>query len=111
MVAIKPKTWTYEQQIEYELALDTLSSLEAILRRQSRIITDKDRINKYKQRALELHKESRKFDGFDDGIVKDVNDTYSALIREYHTMGDTEEEIATIGLPDKFITIKVDYDR
>ncbi len=51
----------------------------------------------------------RYFNGFDDEIVKNVITTYSALIREYHTMGTTEAEIAEIGLPDKFFTTKVEY--
>jgi len=105
----KPKTWSYDQQIQYELARDTISSLAAILSRQSRVIKDTDKIKIMKKRASELGKEVQHFNGFDDVIVKNVITTYSALIREYHTMGTTEAEIAAIGLPDKFFTTKVEY--
>lgn len=105
----KPKTWSYDQQIQYELARDTISSLAAILSRQSRVIKDANKIAIMKKRASSLKKEVRYFNGFDDEIVKNVITTYSALIREYHTMGTTEAEIAEIGLPDKFFTTKVEY--
>ncbi len=105
----QPKTWSYDQQIQYELARDTLSSLAAILSRQSRVIENEEKISAYKKRSIELSKEKRFFNGFDDEIVKDVVQTYSALIREYHTMGSNEGEIAAKGLPQKFIDTKVNY--
>jgi hypothetical protein len=106
---MKNNTWTYDQQIQYELALDTISSLKAILRRQAYVIKDEKKIKALRARSIELAKEKYNFNGFDDEIVKSVIDTYSELIREYYTMGETEEEIANIGLPDKFITTKVIY--
>ena len=107
----KPKTWSYNQQIQFELANDTITSLRAILLRQSRVIKDANKIENFKKRATELYAEMNNYDGFDDEITKDVIDTYSALIREYHRMGTSEEEIAAKGLPDKFITIRVKYEK
>jgi len=107
----RQKTWSYDQQIQYELALDTISSLKAILRRQAHIIKDVMKKDVMKTRANELAQEKHNFNGFDDKIVKSVISTYSALIREYHTMGTTEAEIAAIGLPDKFFTTKVEYEK
>jgi len=102
-------TWSYDAQIKYELARDTISSLSTILLRQSRVIEDKEKIQALKIRATELSREIQYFDGFDVELVKSIIETYSPLIREYHDMGTTEEEIAEIGLPDKFITEKVNY--
>lgn len=103
------KTWSYDEQIQYELARDTISSLSAILLRQSRIIKDENKIQSLKTRATELNKEIQYFDGWNVAAVKSIIETYSPLIREYHDMGTTEKEIAEIGLPDKFITTKVTY--
>jgi len=107
----KPKTWSYDQQIQFELANDTITSLQAILLRQSWVIDDEVKKEVLQTRAVELYGEMNNYNGFDDEIVKDVIDTYSALIREYHTMGTSEEEIAAKGLPDKFITTRVKYEK
>ena len=107
----KQKTWSYDQQIQYELARDTISSLKAILLRQSWVIENADKIKILQKRASELGKEVNHFDGFNDKIIKSVISTYSPLIREYYTMGTTEAEIASIGLPDKFFTTKVAYEK
>ena len=40
----RQKTWSYDQQIQYELARDTISSLKAILLRQSWVIENADKI-------------------------------------------------------------------
>lgn len=102
-------TWSYDQQIQYELARDTLSSLSSILSRQSYILDDKEKAEIYINRSVEISKEKHFFNGFNDAIIKDVIQTYSPLIREYHTLGVTEEEIGDKGLPQEFISNKVDY--
>ena len=105
------KTWSQDQQIMFELALDTLSSLAAILKRIGYNIDDKEKAEVYFSKALELHEERDIFDGFDDDIVKDIVETYSPLIREYYDMKQNARELAITGkgLPDKYFTTKVDY--
>ena len=75
----KPKTWSHDQHIEYELARHTISSLVAILRRQAYVTKDVMKKDVMKTRARELAQEKYNFDGFDDILVKKVNDTYSYL--------------------------------
>ena len=104
-------TWSQDQQIQFELANDTLTSLSAIFSRISYNIDDKEKAEVYFSKALELHKERHIFNGFDDDIVKDIVQTYSALIREYHDMKQNSRELAQVGLPDKFFTTRVDYGK
>jgi len=105
----KSKVWTEEQTINYEIAVEMISELKAILRRQSRVIDDEKKIAAYKKRASELTDEGRSFGGFDDDLVADVIKTYSKLVREYWDIGGTEEQIAEKGLPQQYIDTKVEY--
>jgi len=106
----KPKTWTHEQQLEYELARDALSSLEAILFHYKRHTKDPNLKERIEERELELYNERYKFDGFDDAIVKAVNDTYWKLIRENSEDSRSYEEKAAAGIDEKYLTTKVDYN-
>ena len=106
----KPKTWTHEQQLEFELARDALSSLGAILFHYSRHTKDQELKRRIDERELELHNERYKFDGFDDEIVNAVNDTYWPLIRENSEDPRSYEEKAAAGIDEKYLTTKVDYD-
>ncbi len=107
---IAQKTWTHEQQLEFELARDALSSLEAILFHYKRYIKDQKLKERIEERELELFKERYKFDGFDDEIVKAVNDTYWPLIRENSEDSRSYEEKAATGIDEKYLTTKVNYD-
>ena len=103
-------TWSQDQQIMFELALDTITSFSAIFSRISYYIEDKEKEEVYSNRSVEIHKETNFFNGFDDDIINDIVDTYSPLIREYYDMDGSDEEIAKKGdLPDKYFTTRVHY--
>ncbi|SFV90188.1 hypothetical protein MNB_SV-4-1304 [hydrothermal vent metagenome] len=105
----KPKTWTHEQQLEYELARDALSSLEAILFHYKKHTKDPKLKERIEERELELFNKRYKFNGFDDAIVKAVNDTYWTLIRKNSEDPRSYEEKAATGINEKYLTTKVDY--
>ena len=105
-----PKTWSQDEQIQYELARDTISSLASILTRHAARIDDEEKTKELIFRAVALKKETNFFNGFDTEIVKNVIDTYSPLVKEYYNSDASEEDLATIGLKEKYITTKVNYD-
>jgi hypothetical protein len=104
------KTWTQDQQIQYELARDVLSSLSAILSRYQTRITDEKEKKLFFDRSVEISQEKSHFNGFDDEIVKTVIDTYSPLIKEYNDNWVSTEHLIKNGLDHKYITTKVNYD-
>jgi len=104
------KTWSQDEQIQYELARDVISSLASVLSRVGSRTNDLKVKMRLKTRAVELRKEVLLFDGFDTDIVKSVITTYSPLTREYCDSNLSKEDIATIGLDEKYLNTKVNYD-
>jgi len=105
-----PKTWSQDEQIQYELARDTISSLASILTRHAARIDDEKKREELIFRAVSLNKETNNFNGFDTEIVKSVINTYAPLIKEYYDSEVSEEDLAVIGLNKKYLTTKVKYD-
>jgi len=103
------KRWTDDQEIAYEVAIKYINEMRGLFSRQMAIIDDEKKKDAYLKRWLELGKEEDRLDGFNDAMIKDVIDTYSELYKEYYNMDDSEEEIAAKGLPEKFLTTKIDY--
>ena len=107
-MSAQTKTLTYKQQLDYELARDALSSLEAILFHYKRYTKDLKLKERIEEREMELYNERYKFNGFDDEIVKAVNDTYWPLIRENSEDSRSYEEKAAAGIDERYLITKVD---
>jgi len=91
------------------LARDVISSLASVLSRVGSRTKDLKVKMQLKTRAVELRKEVAHFDGFDTHIVKSIISTYSPLTREYYDSDLSEDELAIIGLDEKYLNTKVDY--
>jgi len=105
-----PKTWSQDEQIQYELARDTISSLASILSRHAARIDDDKKTERLIYRAVALKRETNNFNGFDTEIVKAVIDTYAPLVKNYYDSEVSEEDLAVIGLDEKYLTTQVKYD-
>ncbi len=107
----KEKKWTLDREISWEMALDAIKEIEGILVRSTYHIDDKEEIKRLDERALEIFKETDKFDMYDDEIVKAVNDTYWPLIRAYfEDPRDDEKELVADKRYEVFLNTKVDYN-
>ena len=104
------KTWNDKQQIQFELALDMLSSYSALLRRVSYKMMDKKldevEIKKIKDCAVKIKHESRYFDGFDDEKVVHVINVYSKLMKDFNRDYPSEELAAEKGIASKYLETK-----
>lgn len=110
--------WTDEQQVEYEFARDTISSLSALLSRYTywRELLGKAKTKKeinylarVNERSIELAKEMKLFDGFDTDIIQDIINKYSPLIKEYHDTFDSDETAGEKELDKRYLLTKVLY--
>ena len=108
---LKPVNWTYEQQAQFETARDIISTLQGILIRQSSITNNQNKKKAFQKRIQELQHELDSFDYYDEKIIKNIIETYSQLIRKYDNMGNSDEEISIKGLPEEFLTTKIDYSK
>ena len=104
------KTWNDKQQIQFELALDMLSSYASLLRRVSFKMMDKKidevEINKIQDCAVKIKHESRYFDGFDDEKVAHVINLYSELMHEFKRDYPSEEVAVEKGIASKYLETK-----
>lgn len=86
-------TWTQEEQIRYELALDLISGLKGILSRiiywnKQNPIIDEVTIEKIHTRQIELEKEWQNrslFSGHDTITVENIINTYGPLNKKFNT--------------------------
>jgi hypothetical protein len=103
-------TWNDKQQIQYELALDILSSYAGLLRRISHKMmdmeVDKVEIKKIKTRATEIKHERKYFNGFDDEKVANVINLYSKLMSDFKIEYQSEEVAVEKGIASKYLTTK-----
>ncbi len=106
----KEKKWTLDREISWEMALDAIKEIRGILVRSTYHIDDKEEIKRLDERALEIFKEKRNFDMYDDEIVKAVNDTYWPLIRAYFEDPLSEKELVAAKYYERFLNTKVDYN-
>lgn len=108
------KTWDNEQQIQYELARDMLSSYSAQLSRVAFKMMDKNmdevEIKKITIRASEITKEKKYFNGFDDKKVANVINVYSKLMREFDEEYSSEELATEKGIASKYLETKALYN-
>jgi len=113
------ETWSQEQQIKYEFARDTISSLSALLSRYSywleildknNTTIEKNYIERINKRAIELSKEIRLFNGFDEEIIQEIIKKYSPLIKKYNDSFNSDEAAAKEGLDEQYLTTKVIYN-
>jgi len=104
------KTWSYEQELEFELALDMLSSYASLLRRVSFKMMDKKidevEINKIQDCAVKIKHESRYFDVVDDEKVAHVINVYSKLMKDFNRDYPSEELAAEKGIASKYLETK-----
>ena len=104
------KTWSYEQELEFELALDMLSSYASLLRRVSFKMMDKKidevEINKIQDCIIKTHQESRSFNAFEDEKVAHVINVYSKLMKDFDRDYPSEEIAAEKGIASKYLETK-----
>ena len=125
----KPEPTIGEIEISYEMARDAIRSIDGILFRYTYWLEkigkdqsedEKAYIEWIKKRQRELWQEERDVEGYsfnNKALYDAISDFYWKLDREYtqwwkEKFPDAEhigEEIAKHGLPDKFVTSKMDY--
>jgi len=108
-----------EKEIAYEMAKEYINKVDGILfRYESNLIDmgkdqteeEKAHIAWIKERQKELWQEERnlKLDNLE--INNKIIGVYGALMKEYFAMSEkTDKKIAKKGLPEKYVTTKVDY--
>jgi hypothetical protein len=118
------RKFTREQEIAYEMAKELINDVEGIMFRYmywlSQIGKDQTEAEKahiawIEERRSELVKEKRNLDLHDEDRNNKISDVYAKLAREYFEMPvKSDREIAEKGLPEKYVTTKVDlseFDR
>ena len=106
-----------DQEIAYEIAKEYINEVDGILFRYKSNLSDmgKDQTEEEKahiawieERQKELWQEKRdlKLDNLE--INNKIIGVYATLMKEYFAMPEKDEAIVEKGLPEKFVTTKVD---
>ena len=114
----KRKSCTQEEEIAYLEAKDSINDMMGIMSRYIFWLRElgKDQSDEEKahiawidERQSELGKEKQKLDLFNEALNTKVWHFYAPLIKEYFEMPmKSDKEIAEKGLPEKYVTTKVD---
>jgi len=110
-----------EIEISYEMARDAIRSIDGILFRykywlkkigKDQSEEEKAYIEWIEKRQRELWQEERDVEGYNfnnKALYDAISDFYWKLDREYMDLPGNDRDIAINGLPDKFVTSKMDY--
>jgi len=116
-----PEPTIGEIEISYEMARDAIRSIQGILSRykywlkkigKDQSEEEKAYIEWIEKRRRELVQEERDVEGYNfnnKALYDAISDFYWKLDREYMDLPGNDRDIAINGLPDKFVTSKMDY--